>query len=404
MACKTTAARRFAVHRVLEATSAVILVTFAGCGGADNTYEPPPPPKVTAIDVAMRAFEPYQDMVATVRARETVEVRARVAAFLESTEFAPGDLVSKGQVLFTLDSSEYEAAVAGATADLRAARAQLQLNREVAAKYRAAFEQGAASDIEILEAEAKVEVAAASVDQAAAKLEAARIDLSYTTISSPLDGRIGEDLVSVGNFVGRGEPTLLATVTTTEPMNVYFEITEKDFLAFRRGLIEAGKDPDPRFKYPFRVVLPDDQLYGIDGIIEFADPQIDRSTGTMTVRGTVENPDGLLRDGMFVRARIGEPVRDALALPAAAVLVDMAGEYVYVVGADGVVVRQGVETGVSVGGYQEIELGLDPGTTVIVDGILRARPGARVDAEVVDLETAMRRLDPANVPPPDGDA
>lgn len=392
-----------------HALAIAALATATGCGGSDNTYEAPPPPKVTAIDVTTREFAPYQDIVATVRAMETVEIRARVAAFLQSTDFAPGDIVAEGETLFTLDPNEYEAAVAGATADLRAAKAQLQLNKELSAKYQAAFDQGAASDIEILEAAAKVEVAAASVDQAAAKLRSAEIDLSYTTITSPIGGRIGEDLVSVGNLVGRGEPTHLATVTTTDPMNIYFEVTEKDFLAFRRGLVENGEDPDPRNKYPFRVVLPDDTLYEIDGavqngIIDFADTQIDRSTGTISVRGVIDNPEGYLRDGMFVRARIGEPPRDALALPAAAVLVDMAGSYVYVVGQDGVVVRQGVETGVSVGGYQEIKLGLEPDTTVIVDGILRARPGARVDAEVVDIETAMRRLDPANVPPVDGDA
>lgn len=384
------------------ALAAIILT--AGCGGVDNSYEAPPPPKVTAIEVGSETFEPYEDMVATVRARDTVEIRARVSAFLKTTDFMPGDVVQAGETLFTLEADEYDAAVAAATADLRAARAQLQLNREVASKYQAAFDQGAASDVELLEAKAKVEVAAASVDQAAAKLRTTQIDLSYTTVTSPIDGRIGEDLVSVGNLVGRAEPTLLATITTVDPMNVYFEITEKEFLRFRKGLADAGLDPDPRNTYPFGVVLPDGEVYDGEGVIEFADTQIDRSTGTITVRGVIDNPDELLRDGMFVRARIAEPVRDALALPAAAVLVDMAGSYVYVVGQDGVVVRQGVETGTSLDGLQEITLGLERDTTVIVDGILRARPGARVDATVVDLNEAMRRLDPANVAPIDEDA
>lgn len=372
-----------------------LLVLLIGCG-EENAYQAPPPPSVTAIKPPMHTFEPYQDIVATVRPEETIDIRARVAGFLEKRSFQPGDLVTTGQELFTLETAEYTAAVNGAEADLAAAKAKFQLDTEVSQKYGIAFDKGAASEVELLEANAKVEVSAASVQQADARVERAKLDLSYTTITSPIDGRIGEDLISIGNLVGRSDPTLLARISTTDPMNVYFDIPETAYLDFRRNMAAAGRDPDSKGTYPFEIVLPDGELYDQTGDLDFVDIEIDRSTGTMKMRGVIDNPDGLLRDGLFVRARIRQPTRSMLAVPASAVLVDMAGSYVYVVDANDVVERQGVEIGVSLDGLTEVLKGLDSSNTVIVDGILRSRPGATVAAEMVDLPEAMRRIDPGS--------
>ena len=372
-----------------------LVLLLIGCG-EENAYQAPPPPSVTAIKPPMHTFEPYQDIVATVRPEETIDIRARVAGFLEQRSFQPGDLVTTGQELFTLETAEYTAAVNGAEADLAAAKAKLQLDTEVSQKYRIAFDKGAASEVELLEANAKVEVSAASVQQADARVERAKLDLSYTTITSPIDGRIGEDLISIGNLVGRSEPTLLARISTTDPMNVYFDVPETAYLDFRRNMAAAGRDPDSKGTYPFEIVLPDGELYDQTGDLDFVDIEIDRSTGTMKMRGVIANPDGLLRDGLFVRARIRQPTRSMLAVPASSVLVDMAGSYVYVVDEDDVVERQGVEVGVSLDGLTEVLKGLDSSSTVIVDGILRSRPGATVAAEMVDLPEAMRRIDPGS--------
>ncbi|MEE2973099.1 MAG: efflux RND transporter periplasmic adaptor subunit [Planctomycetota bacterium] len=385
------------IRRAAPASLAILLgLAASGCGG-ENAYQAPPPPSVTAINPPLHAFAPYRDIVATVRPEETIDVRARVAGFLEGREFEPGDDVREGQLLFTLETAEYVAAVNGAEADLAAARARRQLDAEVEQKYQLAYDKGAASEVELLEAQAKVQVSTASVQQAEAKVERARLDLSYTSIHSPITGRIGEDLVSTGNLVGRGEPTLLARVSTIDPMNVYFDVSENAYLDFRRSMIEAERNPEADEVYPFEVVLPDGRVYEHSGTLDFVDIEIDRTTGTMRLRGVVPNPDGLLRDGLFVRTRIRQPVRDAIAVPASAVLVDMAGTYVYVVDGDGVVARQGVEVGVSLDGLTEVLKGVDASSTVVVDGILRARPGAKVTAEVVDLAEAMRRIDPSSV-------
>ena len=383
--------------RVLRSAAVVLgaTVLLAGCGGDENTFKAPPPPKVTAIHPPDHVFAPYRDVVATVRSRESVDIRARVDGFLETRSFEPGDLVTVDETLFTLETDEYEAAVAAATADLRAAKARQQLDVEVLGKYQQAFDRGAASEVELLEAKAKVEVSAASVEQAEAKLRRATLDLSYTTITSPIEGRIGEDLVSIGNLVGRGEPTLLAKVRTVDPMNVYFDVPETAFLQFRRELVGDGVDEEGKVDYPFELVLPDDVVYGRQGTLDFADFEIDRTTGTLTMRGVIDNPEKFLRDGMFVRVRLRQPERTALALPASAVLVDMAGAYVYLVREGGLVARQGVETGVSLDGLVEVVAGIKADDTVIVDGILRSRPGATVDAELVTLPEAMERLDPA---------
>ena len=375
---------------------AVLLSVGAlGCEDQRNAFQAPPPPKVTAMHPEMRLFEPFRDIVATVEPLETVEIRARIAGFLESREFQPGDVVEKGTVLFRLEPDEYDANLAIANADLRSAQANLSLTQQIQAKYQTAFDQGAATEIEILESEANVELAAAQVEQAKAKVTRSQLDVAYTTITAPTTGQIGEDLVSVGNLVGRGEPTLLAKITTVDPMNVYFSVPENGFLEFRRRMNDAGMEADARGTYKFTAVLPDGQIYDQPGTVDFAAPEIDRNTGTVTIRGVIPNPDGLLRSGLFVRARLAEPSRQALALPQSAVLIDMAGSYVYVLDQDEIVSRQGVSVGVAIDGIQEIEAGLDENSMVIVDGILRARPGSAVAPDTVNLEEAMRLIDPS---------
>lgn len=385
-------------RRVLPAVAIPALATSIACSGCEeqrNAFAAPPPPKVTAIHPEMREFEPYRDIVATVEPLETVEVRARISGFLQSRDFMPGDKVETGETLFRLESDEYDANLAIADADLRSAEASLQLSRQVLAKYQAAFDKGAATEIEILEAEANVEVAAAKVEQAKAQVTRSRLDVAYTTIVSPIEGQIGEDLVSVGNLVGRGEPTLLAKITSIDPMNVYFSLPETAYLEYRRRMNEAGRESDRRGDYEFRVVLPDGQIYQHPGVVDFAAPEIDRETGTVSIRGVLPNPGELLRPGLFVRARLAEPARNRLAIPESAVLVDMAGAYVYVIDKDDVVARQGVTVGAALNGLQEIEAGLDETSLVIVDGILRARPGSTVAPATVSLEEALELIDPA---------
>jgi RND family efflux transporter MFP subunit len=394
------------LHRTLRPTARHLLpataipalavsIICSGCEEQRNAFAAPPPPKVTAIHPEMRQFEPYRDIVATVEPLETVDVRARISGFLQSRDFMPGDKVETGETLFRLESDEYDANLAIANADLRSAEASLQLSRQVLAKYQAAFDKGAATEIEILEAEANVEVAAAKVEQAKAQVTRSRLDVAYTTILSPIDGQIGEDLVSVGNLVGRGEPTLLARITSIDPMNVYFSLPETAYLEYRRRMNEAGRESDRRGDYEFKIVLPDGEVYQHPGVVDFAAPEIDRETGTVSIRGVLPNPGELLRPGLFVRARLAEPARNRLAIPESAVLVDMAGAYVYVIDKDDVVARQGVTVGAALHGLQEIEAGLDETSLVIVDGILRARPGSTVAPATVSLEEALELIDPA---------
>ena len=364
---------------VLAVIASALAVTTAACE-EKNTYVAPPPPKVTVAQPVKQSVTEYLEFTGNIAAVQTVELRARVEGYLEQVFFEDGDLVKKGELLFQIEPDTYEAAVNEAKGDLARAQAALRQAALTADRRRTAGRSGAVSKQEVDEAEAKEAGEAAEVQALQAALERAELNLSYTKIYAPFDGRIGRRLKDPGNLVGSGEDTLLAEINQIEPVYVYFSINERALLP----ILEERERPDPGTEakqktQPLFLGLASSDDFPFEGHLDFANITLDPSTGTLELRGEFKNPDRKLIPGLF--ARIKAPIgtkENAIVVPQQAVGFDQQGEYVMVVGDDDTVERRSVKQGSLSEGMRVISDGLDGGERVVVKGLLRAIPGRKV--------------------------
>ena len=325
-----------------------MLAAIAGLGFVACTHPPeaaptPKPPAVTVIAVGQRSVPVYGQYVGQTEAVKTVEIRARVEGFLDQQVVPDGADVRAGDVLFVIDPKPFRVALENVKAQLARDAARLANARQVAARYRPLYERQAVSRQELEQAEADEKAAAATVDTSRAVIEQAELSLGYTTVRSPVTGRMGKAEVRVGALVGKGEATLLATVSTLDPM-------------------------------------PDDTAYPHDGRLDFVDRAVDPRTGTLALRATFPNPERLLRPGQFVRLRVLlEERTGALVVPQAAVQESQGAASLFVVGSDQTVQARPVRMGPRVGTLWVVEDGVKLGEHVVVRGLQQIRPGTRVE-------------------------
>jgi membrane fusion protein, multidrug efflux system len=355
--------------------AAVAMALLGACGQEEGTSTAaPPPPAVTVLAVQPSEITPAVGFNGRVVAVDKVDLRARVTGFLEQRLFEEGADVAAGDLLFVLEKAPYQAIVAQRRAELASAEAnkantaaQLKRGEELVKN-----DNIPKSEVDIRRAED--ETAAAQILGAEAALEQAEINLSYTDIHAPIDGRIGRAAVSVGNLVGP-DSGVLATIVSQDPIYVTFPVSQRQLLEYRRAQGGAGRAP------VVRVSLPDGTLYEHPGKIDFLDVQVDQGTDTVTVRAELPNSDRVLVDGQFVGVRVerGEPER-VLAVPQAALQVDQAGPYVLVVESDDKVAAKRVTLGEASGAQVVIRSGLSEGERIIVEGIQKVRPGMTVAA------------------------
>ena len=370
---------------------------FSACQ-EQNTYVEPPPPKVTIAQPLEEAVIDYLEFVGTTRAFEELEVRARVAGFLKSVEFIPGTAVKQGDILFTIDPREYQAELNASKAELQSAEAQLKRAATELKRSTKLYKQKAGSQADVVKWQGDHDVAKASVTRAKAKVERAALSLSYTKVAASLTGRVGRNLVDVGNLVGESEPTLLTTVSRYDPMYVYFNINERDLLqlltVYRQKIKETGMDPnvdsDKDAEIPLFLGLANEQGYPHKGVLNFAESGVDPGTGTLQLRGEFPNKGNppMLLPGLFARIRFPIQQREkALLVTERAIGADQGGRYLLVVNSEKVVEKRPIRMGQLIDGLRVIEEGVQAGEWVIVNGVQRARPGAKVDPEKSDMSS-----------------
>ena len=361
----------------LVAALALTLVTIA-CGKAP-TPPPPAPPVVTVTAPLQQDVAIKLNYVGTTQAFENVNIRARVQGELEQIAFKPSALVKKGKLLFVVEPEPYIATRDRAKASLDSAEAGLRRAESDLDRLEQAVKTNAVSAQEVTRAQAERDQAAAALAESKAALVTAEIQLGYTTIESPINGVISRNLVDVGNLVGVGEATLLATVRNIDPIFVFFEVDER---MMSRILAEVdGKRPEPgnESERPIEFILEETGLR-VQGAIDFLDNTVDPETGTIMVRAVFPNPKALVLPGVYVKVIIeGGLLEDAIVVEERAIGTDLSGKYLYVVGADKIVEHRPVELGPrQEDGTIVVSSGLEMGENYIIDGLLRARPGLPV--------------------------
>jgi membrane fusion protein (multidrug efflux system) len=431
-------------------TATILLGGIAGCKPA-NEYQEPPPPKVQVAEPLVQDVTAYLEITGTTAPVELVDIRARVSGFLEEIHFmpptgwtgeenataaptdtataaedaagstpagdappadiagqeprfiadGPGSEVKKGDRLYTIEQKVYIAALNQAEAALTVAKAE---SEDARAKYERAkplAERGAVSPEELFEKLAAAHVGQAKIEAAKASVEKAQLDLDYTTIRSPINGRVGKTLVDRGNLVGETEATHLTTVVRWDEMYANFNISERALLELRAIAREREMQPQEI------VVLAgqeDEKGYPHKGHLDYADLAVDTSTGTFMMRAIFDNSEEIIVPGAFVRIRIPLGVLSgAIAVPERAVGSDQRGRYLLAVDSENTVVRRDVVVGAKHGEMILIKEGLQPGERIIVEGLQRARPGAVVDPQTSELAPSPELIEATPGRQPEGE-
>ena len=370
---------------------------FSGCG-EKNEYVEPPAPEVTVSKPLVQNVTDYLEFTGTARAIEEIDIRARVEGFLESVHFEDGDFVTKGQLLFTIDSKPFEAAVENARGRLGKHQAQLERAQKEYQRNLTLFKQKAASEANVVKWKSEMEESKAAVVSAQAALDKARLNLGYCTITAPISGRISRKKVDVGNLVGAGEFTLLTTIRQWTPIYVYFSMNERDLLRLMEKARAEGITADNPDQIPLEVGLANETGFPHQGHLDFVDATVDPNTATMQLRGVFDNPGPqyAMIPGMFVRVRMPVAQREnALLVTERALGLDQGGRYLLVVGNENTVEQRYVKIGAQQDGMRVIKEGLKPEEIVVVKGIQRAIPGARVTPRQAQAEKPAAEAEPA---------
>jgi len=357
----------------LVAVAAAVLLSSCSEPRTAGEAGAPRPPSVVTIAVEEKPVATVFDYVGRSEASQRVEVRARVSGVLIARPFAEGSELDAGTVMFRIDPAEFQAKRDSALANVDKAKAAVEEARNSLARYERLLKTDAASVAKFDEAKARDATARAELAAAQAALKTAQLDLGYTEIASPIAGRSGRANADVGNLIGP-ETGVLATVVQLDPIYVVFSIGEREYLTYA----QSKQDGDAPGMTP-RIKLANNTLYTHPGEFAFIDNEVDPATGTIGIRVSFQNPDRLIVPGQFVNVVLTSDTPDTrVVVPQAAVQENQTGPFVLVVDADNRVEARPIKTGQRTGTEVVALEGLEPGETIIIDGIQKVRPGAKV--------------------------
>jgi RND family efflux transporter MFP subunit len=367
-------------------------LAMTGCVPKEPEAPPEPPPPIAVSYPVEREVTDYADFTARTAAVDSVEVRARVWGYLDRINFKEGSLVNKGDVLFEIDPRTYQAALGQAEGNLTSIQARVKRLDQDLARGERLIDKGAIGREEYDKIVGDRAEAVASLDALKAAVETARLDLKFTKVIAPVSGRVGRELVTVGNLIqsgSNGGGTLLTTIVSVDPIYAYFDVDENTVIRVRQ-LIREGKAKSAReVTWPVSLGLAGDEGFPRQGTINFVDNQINPKTGTLRVRGVFPNKDEALSPGFFARVRvpIGRP-HHALLVTDRAIDNDQGQKILYVVNEKDEVVSRSIRVGALHDGLREITEGISSGERVIVKGLQQVRPGLTVEPKLVAMPTS----------------
>ncbi|KDA95811.1 efflux RND transporter periplasmic adaptor subunit [Pantoea agglomerans] len=377
------------VRQGLTLLGMVLLITqLSGCDKGVAQNAAPPPPEVSAAPVLIKPVNQWDNFNGRVEAVQSVQLRPRVSGYIDAVNYREGDEVRKGQVLFTIDDRSYRAALEQAKAELARARSQASLARSESGRSEKLIGTQAISREAWEQRRSAASQAQADVLAAEAAVDMAQLNLDFTRVTAPIDGRASRAMITAGNLVTAGDSaSVLTTLVSQQQMYVYFDVDENTFLNYQ-AMARQGQQ---RHALPVEIALVGEQGFPHQGKIDFLDNQLTASTGTIRMRALLDNQQRQFTPGLFARVRLpGSAQFEAVLIDDKAVLTDQDRKYVYVVDGEGKAQRRDIQPGAMVDGLRIVKSGLQSGDKVIIAGLQKVfMPGMPVTAQPVAMRAAV---------------
>lgn len=382
------------MRRTISALAACLMAAslLAACDQSESAAQggPPPAPPVTVAKPLVKEIVEWDEYTGQFAPVEYVEVRARVSGYLESIHFEDGQTVKAGDRLFVIDRRPFEIALESAKARVAQTSARVELAKQQLSRARALLDRQNIPAETYDQRVQELRVASADLEIAQADVRSAELNLTYTEITAPVSGRVSRHSVSVGNLVSGGagdSTTLLTTIVAYDPIHFYFDISEANFLAYQRAIADGRLKQTREGDVTVAVRLFDEREWTRQGVLNFIDNQVDRTAGTIRARATFANPDFFITPGQFGRLRMpGSELYPAVMIPDSAIVSDQSNKLVMVVAADGTVRPRPIRPGPRELGLRIVRNGLGAEDSIIIDGLLRARPGSKVTPKPGTIE------------------